>query len=46
VWEEYIETTGTMCIEVGPADGGVGVLGWELLVGAPACCLFPNSLKV
>ena len=29
VWEEYIETTGKMCIEVGAADGGVGVQEWE-----------------
>ena len=46
MWEEYIETTGRMCIEVGPADGGVGVLGWELLACAPVCCFFPNFVKV
>ena len=47
MWEEHIETTGTMCTEVGPADGGVGVSGWEgLCAAAPVCCFFPNFVKI
>ena len=45
MWEEYIETTGRMCIEVGPADvgpadGGVGVLCWVGVTGRCSCLVF------